>query len=164
MRRKIAVGVNELAALRWICERTGIYDESAEGRKHTRALAKLLEKAEKSHAPPPRTAEYATFGELEKTLLDTAGKSVLKLAPLTAREYVIHGRDIEERRVTVDQMRTVGVWLRKQMWLKERNWRPTLLDVLKHWGAWYSRAVHEQPRIQAPVLLGEEPEGEPAEE
>lgn len=157
MARKISVSAAELDALRWIAERSGIYDETKEGAAKMKALGKLLQKAEKAHAPPV-TADsgeaVASFGALERILLDIAGKKVVKLGRLTAREYTMVARDIKERGVTEEQMRQVAKWLRAQAWLKGRT---TLLTVLKFWGPWYGKAVGER-QYGAPPLIGEEPE------
>lgn len=158
MPRKITVGQKELAALRWIAERSGIYDEDREGAAHMKWLGKLLQKAEKSHAPssnPEGLEALSSFGELESILLTVAGAKAAKMGTLTAREYSIVAAEIKQRRVTAEQMRVVARWIRRQTWMKGKT---TLLSVLRSWGNWYGRAeaekeLAEKPR-GGPVMLG----------
>lgn len=167
MARKILVTAAELDALRFIAERSGIYDETADGRKVTRVLARLLAKAEKARAPQPEQAEAASVSALESVLLANAGKRVTKLARLTAREYVMLSRDIRERGVSEDQMRVLALWLRRQKWMRGTT---TLIQVLRNWGAWYGRAAAEEQEGRrdktsgGPVLLDDEEHEEPTAE
>ncbi|MBA2630535.1 MAG: hypothetical protein H0U84_05895 [Thermoleophilaceae bacterium] len=151
MARKITVTAAELSALRWLAERTGLHDDSKEGAARMRHVAALLAKAEKAHAPVQRDeTAVGSVAQMENALLAGAGVRAAKMGRLTAREYVMLTRDIQERQTTVEDMHVVSLWIRRQAWLRGKV---TLDQVLRNWGTWLGRARSEQPRSTAPALL-----------
>jgi hypothetical protein len=157
--KRIYVSVRQEAALRWICERSGLWDGDTTDRTtpgHLKALRELLEKAEaartKTNAERLVTPDHDSIDKLETELLVIAGPAAAKMGRLTASEYVILTNQIKSRKIVVDEMRVVARWLRRQKWMTSPA---TLKQVVWNWGNWYGRAAAEGARPSgAPVPLG----------